>query len=87
MAVGRTDQRGRRRLKMERRRTAQFVMTVGPGEASERIRRALSEPVYYHEDPEFMALFEDTEKKLRAVFQTQQDVICLLYTSPSPRDS
>lgn len=62
---------------MERRRTAQFVMTVGPGEASERIRRALSEPVYYHEDPDFMALFQDTEQKLQAVFQTQQDVIVM----------
>jgi pyridoxamine--pyruvate transaminase len=62
---------------MQRRRTARFVMTVGPGEVSERIRRALSEPVYYHEDPEFKALFEDTEKKLQAVFQTQQDVIMM----------
>ncbi len=62
---------------MERRRTARFVMTVGPAEASERIRRALSEPVYYHEDPEFMELFADTEEKLQAVFQTRQDVIIM----------
>ncbi|HOR01182.1 MAG TPA: alanine--glyoxylate aminotransferase family protein [Anaerolineae bacterium] len=62
---------------MDTRRKAHFTMSAGPVEATERTLRALSQPVYYHYDPQFAEVFDDTLAKLKAVFQTQQDVIIM----------
>ena len=58
-------------------RKAHFTLSAGPVEASERTLRAMSQPIYYHYDPQFAEVFDDTLAKLKAVFQTRQDVIIL----------
>ena len=62
---------------METRRKAHFTMTAGPVEATDRTLRALSQPIYYHYDPQFAEVFDDTLAKLKAVFQTRHDVIIM----------
>jgi len=62
---------------MEMRRKAHFTMTAGPVEATDRTLRALSQPIFYHYDPQFAEVFDDTLAKLKAVFQTRHDVIIM----------
>jgi pyridoxamine--pyruvate transaminase len=62
---------------MEIKRQAQFTMSAGPVEATDRTLRAMSRPIFYHYDPQFAVVFDDTLSKLKAVFQTQQDVIIM----------
>ncbi len=58
-------------------RKAHFTLSAGPVEATDRTLRAMSQPIYYHYDPQFAVVFDDTLAKLKAVFQTRQDVIIM----------
>ncbi|MGD2148601.1 MAG: alanine--glyoxylate aminotransferase family protein [Anaerolineae bacterium] len=62
---------------MDVSRTANFTLTGGPIEATDRTLRALSRPVYYHYDPDFKEIFAETTRMLKEVFQTEQDVIMM----------
>ena len=62
---------------MRPKRRANFLMSGGPVEATDRTLRALSRQVYYHYDPDFKQIFADTTQKLKQVFQTKQDVIIM----------
>ena len=53
----------------------QYLMTAGPTPVPPRVQAALAEPVVYHRAPDFDALFARVLERLRAVFQTGNDVM------------
>jgi pyridoxamine---pyruvate transaminase len=55
----------------------QFTMTGGPNEVSARVLHAISRQTLYHYDPLFLDLYRETTEKVKAVFQTKNDVIIL----------
>jgi pyridoxamine---pyruvate transaminase len=54
-----------------------LTMAAGPNSIHDRIRQAYSRQLYYHYDPEFHALFNDTTDKLKKIYQTTGDVIIM----------
>jgi pyridoxamine---pyruvate transaminase len=57
--------------------TVKYTMSAGPNSIHDRIRRAYSNQITYHYDPEFHALFDDTIEKLKQVYQTSGDVVIM----------
>ena len=47
------------------------LLGPGPSSVSSRVLSALAAPTIGHLDPEFLRLMDETQKMLRAVFQTQ----------------
>ena len=54
-------------------------MTPGPTPVPPEVLHALAEPVVHHRSPDFAAVFELAQERLRAVFRTASDV--LVFTS------
>lgn len=54
-----------------------FTMTGGPNEVPSQVLRAISQQTLYHYDPLFLEIYHDTTEKLKAVFQTQNDIIIM----------
>jgi pyridoxamine--pyruvate transaminase len=54
-----------------------FTLSAGPVSASPRVLAALGSPLIYHYDPVFLARFRATERKLRDVFLTGNDVLLM----------
>jgi aspartate aminotransferase-like enzyme len=54
-------------------------MTPGPTPVPPEVLHALAEPVVHHRSPDFAAVFELAQERLRAVFRTTSDV--LVFTS------
>jgi aspartate aminotransferase-like enzyme len=53
------------------------LLTPGPVAVPERIRLAMSETLLHHRAPAFLPLFEEVRAGLKAVFQTERDVLTL----------
>ena len=49
--------------------------------------KMLSGQTYYARDPELIKLHKDCRKSLKELNSITSDNVCLLYTSPSPRDA
>src|SRR5438067_12516175 len=58
-------------------RDPDFTLSAGPVSASPRVLAALGSPITYHYDPVFLARFRATERKLRDVFLTKNDVLLM----------
>lgn len=54
-----------------------FTLSAGPTMASPRTLAALGAPITYHYDPDFLALFRRTEKKVATLFATTNDVVLM----------
>ena len=54
-----------------------ITMSAGPNSIHDRVRQAYARQLYYHYDPEFHALFDDTTEKLKQVYQTSGDVVIM----------
>ena len=57
----------------------QKLLTPGPTSVPPEVLHALSEPVLHHRSPDFAAVFEVAQERLRDVFRTQSEV--LVFTS------
>jgi aspartate aminotransferase-like enzyme len=58
-------------------RSAEFVLTGGPVALSDRVRSALGGQLLVHYSDDFVALFRDTEQKLKTFLRTTNDVVLL----------
>ncbi len=54
-----------------------YFMNPGPTPVPERVKRAMSVPLFSHRSQEFGSLFGSTAEKLKYVFQTEREVIVL----------
>jgi pyridoxamine--pyruvate transaminase len=54
-----------------------FTLSAGPTVASPRTLAALGSPITYHYDPEFLASFRASERKVAEVFRTSNDIILM----------
>jgi pyridoxamine--pyruvate transaminase len=54
-----------------------FTLSAGPTVATARTLAALGSPITYHYDPDFLALFRRTEKKVAELFRTTNDVVLM----------
>jgi pyridoxamine--pyruvate transaminase len=59
------------------REHALFNLSSGPVQGTARTLRALSQQIMYHNDPEFVEIFDETTAKLKNLFKTQGDVIIM----------
>lgn len=57
--------------------TLDFTLSAGPTAASARTLAALGAPMTYHYDPDFLALFRRTERKIAELFRTDNDVVLM----------
>ena len=57
--------------------TTRHNLAAGPVSIHERVRMAYARPLLYHYDPDFLALFRETEDLLRQVYQTHGDVVIM----------
>ncbi|HET9286462.1 MAG TPA: alanine--glyoxylate aminotransferase family protein [Gaiella sp.] len=55
----------------------QKLLTPGPTSVPPEVLRALSEPVLHHRSPDFAAVFEVAQERLREVFRTENEVLLL----------
>ena len=58
-------------------RELDFTLTAGPTEASATTLAGLGAPITYHYDPQFLAIYRDTERKVGEVFASKNDVLLL----------
>jgi serine---pyruvate transaminase len=54
----------------------QYLMTAGPTPLPPAVSQVMAEPVLYHRSPAFIEIYARALDRLRAVFQTQNDVLC-----------
>jgi len=52
-----------------------LLLGPGPSDVSAEVRAALARPLVGHLDPSFLALLDDVQAKLRAVFKTQAPLV------------
>ena len=57
------------------REHALFNLSSGPVQGTARTLRGLSQQIMYHNDPEFVGVFDETTEKLQRLFKTKGDVI------------
>ena len=55
----------------------QLLLAPGPTPVPARVRQAMALPMFHHRTPQFSALFAEVRTGLRALFQTEQDVLML----------
>ena len=58
-------------------RDPDFTLSAGPVAATPRVLAALGAPFVYHYDPAFIERFRATERKLKDVFLTKNDVLLM----------
>ena len=51
-----------------------ILMGPGPSNVHPRVQMAMLAPIVGHLDPYFLAIMEDTEKLLRSIFRTQNQL-------------
>jgi serine---pyruvate transaminase len=56
--------------------TKQYLMTAGPTPLPPAVSQVMAEPVLYHRSPAFIEVYARVLERLRAVFQTRNDVLC-----------
>ena len=54
-----------------------YLIAPGPTPVPSRVLLAMAQPVVHHRTPQFSQTFADAARNLKAVFQTQQDVLIL----------
>ena len=54
-----------------------FTFSAGPVTASARTLAALGSPIIYHYDPAFLERFRRTERKVGAIFRTENDIMLM----------
>ena len=59
-----------------------YLLAPGPTPVPEEILLAIAAPTIHHRTPEFEAVVTGVRAGLRAVFQTEQDVIVLISNCP-----
>jgi serine---pyruvate transaminase len=55
----------------------QYLMTPGPTPVPPQVLAALAEPIVHHRGSDFRSIYERCLERLRAVFQTESDVLLL----------
>jgi aspartate aminotransferase-like enzyme len=54
----------------------QYLMTAGPTPLPPRVSQVMAEPILYHRAPAFIEVYARCLDRLKAVFQTENDVLC-----------
>ena len=58
-------------------RRTELTLAAGPADIDPRVSAAMTNPIRYHYDPEFLALHRAVEEKLKSVFRTENDMIIM----------
>jgi serine---pyruvate transaminase len=53
----------------------QYLMTAGPTPLPPKVSQVMAEPILYHRAPAFVEIYERVLRRLRMVFQTQDEVL------------
>jgi aspartate aminotransferase-like enzyme len=67
--------------------TKQYLMTAGPTPLPPRVSQVMAEPILYHRAPAFVEIYGRTLERLRAVFQTGNDVLCFAASGTGAMES
>lgn len=54
-----------------------YLLAPGPTPVPPHVLLAMAQPIIHHRTPQFGAVFAETREELKALFQTQQDVVIL----------
>jgi serine---pyruvate transaminase len=65
----------------------QYLMTAGPTPLPPAVSQAMAEPVLYHRSPAFIEIYARVLERLRAVFQTSNDVLCFAASGTGAMES
>jgi aspartate aminotransferase-like enzyme len=65
----------------------QYLMTAGPTPLPPAVSQVMAEPVLYHRSPAFIEIYTRVLERLRAVFQTQHDVLCFAASGTGAMES
>jgi aspartate aminotransferase-like enzyme len=57
-----------------------YLLTPGPTSIPEKVLATLSQPIIHHRTPEFELLFKNVQTKLKKLFGTTHEVLCLAAT-------
>jgi aspartate aminotransferase-like enzyme len=55
--------------------TKDYLMTAGPTPLPPKVSQVMAEPILYHRAPAFIEVYERVLRRLKAVFQTENDVL------------
>lgn len=64
-----------------------YLLSPGPTPLPDKVVSTFAQPVPHHRTPQFSALFEEVQKNLKYIFQTQQDVLMLAATGTGAMDA
>src|SRR6266550_4518234 len=53
----------------------QYLMTAGPTPLPPEVSQVMAAPIVYHRSPAFVEIYERVLRRLRMVFQTEQEVL------------
>ena len=67
--------------------TKQYLMTAGPTPLPPAVSQVMAEPILYHRAPAFTEVHERVLERLRAVFQTSNDVLCFAASGTGAMES
>jgi aspartate aminotransferase-like enzyme len=56
--------------------TKQYILTAGPTPLPPAVSQVMAEPILYHRAPAFVELYASCLKRLKGVFQTENEVLC-----------
>ncbi len=65
----------------------QYLMTAGPTPLPPRVSQVMAEPILYHRAPAFIEVYARCLDRLRTVFQTENDVLCLAASGTGAMES
>jgi aspartate aminotransferase-like enzyme len=65
----------------------QYLMTAGPTPLPPRVSQVMAEPILYHRAPAFVEVYARCLERLKAVFQTQGDVLCFAASGSGAMES
>jgi len=65
----------------------QYLMTAGPTPLPPAVSQVMAEPMLYHRSPAFIEIYSRVLERLRAAFQTHNDVLCFAASGTGAMES
>jgi aspartate aminotransferase-like enzyme len=65
----------------------QYLLTAGPTPLPPKVAQVMAEPMLYHRAPAFVEIYARVLERLRAVFQTRNDVLCFAASGTGAMES
>jgi serine---pyruvate transaminase len=67
--------------------TKQYLLTAGPTPLPPRVAQVMAEPILYHRAPAFLEVYARCLERLRAIFQTENEVLCFASSGTGAMES